>query len=64
MELFFISFFMFFLLLFQPVGAALLDTLEKGLGEKFTAEVKEAWTIVYGIVTDTMKAGLREALEG
>lgn len=49
---------------FQPVGAALLDTLDKGLGEKFTSEVKEAWTVVYGIVADTMKAGLKEALKG
>lgn len=49
---------------FSPVGAALLDTLDKGLGEKFTSEVKEAWTVVYGIVADTMKAGLKEALEG
>lgn len=53
----------FFLIFFQPVGAALLDTLDKGLAEKFTSEVKEAWTVVYGIVADTMKAGLKEALE-
>ncbi|KAL9952372.1 hypothetical protein ACROYT_G039622 [Oculina patagonica] len=49
---------------FAPVGAALLDTLDKGLGEKFTTEVKEAWTVVYGIVADTMKAGAKEVLEG
>ena len=54
----------YYYFLIQPVGAALLDTLEKGLGEKFTAEVKEAWTVVYGIVADTMKAGAREVLEG
>ena len=41
----------------------MLDTLDKGLGEKFTTEVKEAWTVVYGIVADTMKAGMKEALE-
>ncbi|XP_020618217.1 neuroglobin-like [Orbicella faveolata] len=49
---------------FGPVGAALLGTLDMGLGEKFTPEVKEAWTVVYGIVADTMKAGLKEVLEG
>ena len=49
---------------FQPVGGALLDTLDKGLGEKFTSAVKEAWIVVYGVVADTMKAGLKEALEG
>ncbi|KAJ7379983.1 hypothetical protein OS493_012745 [Desmophyllum pertusum] len=48
---------------FALVGGALLDTLDKGLGEKFTAEVKVAWTVVYGIVADTMKAGMKEALE-
>lgn len=52
------------LIIFQPVGAALLGTLDMGLGEKFTPEVKEAWTVVYGIVADTMKAGLKEVLEG
>lgn len=35
---------------YQPVGAALLWTLEQGLGEAFTPEVKEAWTTVYGIL--------------
>ena len=52
------------LIFFQPVGAALLGTLDEGLGEKFTSEVKEAWTVVYGIVADTMKAGLKEVIEG
>ena len=58
------SVFFFLIIFFQPVGAALLYTLDKGLGGKFTSEVKEAWTIVYGIVADTMKAGLKEVLEG
>jgi hemoglobin-like flavoprotein len=40
---------------YASVGAALLWTLEQGLGEDFTPEVKEAWTIVYGILADTMK---------
>ena len=32
---------------YKPVGEALLWTLEKGLGEAFTPEVKEAWTTTY-----------------
>ncbi len=32
---------------YAPVGAALLWTLEKGLGADFTAEVKAAWTETY-----------------
>ncbi len=32
---------------YQPVGAALLWTLEKGLGEKWTPEVASAWTEAY-----------------
>ena len=45
---------------FQPVGAALLSTLKKGLGENFTSEAREAWTAVYGVVADTMKEGAKE----
>lgn len=40
---------------YDTVGAALLDTLEKGLGEDFTAECKEAWTITYTTLADVMK---------
>lgn len=40
---------------YATVGAALLWTLEKGLGDAFTPEVKEAWATVYGILADTMK---------
>jgi hemoglobin-like flavoprotein len=51
---------------YATVGAALLWTLEQGLGPAFTAEVKEAWTEVYTLVADTMKAAARQvqALEG
>lgn len=41
---------------YEPVGAALIWTLEKGLGEHFTEELKEAWIEVYTLVADTMKA--------
>jgi hemoglobin-like flavoprotein len=39
---------------FKPVGAALLWTLEQGLGEDFTPEVKEAWTAVYIVLSSLM----------
>jgi len=39
---------------FPPVGAALIWTLEKGLGEAFTPEVKAAWVEVYGVLSQTM----------
>jgi hemoglobin-like flavoprotein len=44
------------------VRRALLWTLEKGLGEGFTPEVKEAWIAVYKLLADTMKAGARNAV--
>ncbi len=40
---------------YDTVGGALLWTLEQGLGEAFTPEVKEAWTQAYTILADTMK---------
>lgn len=42
---------------YETVGAALLWTLEKGLGAAFTAEVKEAWAAVYGVLAATMQKG-------
>lgn len=39
---------------YATVGAAFLDTLDKGLGEAFTPEVKSAWTNVYGVLSSTM----------
>lgn len=47
---------------YAPVGQALLDTLEKGLGPSFDAETREAWTRTYGFLVDTMKAGAAQAL--
>eukprot|EP00970_Alexandrium_tamarense_P017286 scaffold9013_cov121-Alexandrium_tamarense.AAC.1 len=40
--------------MFDTVGAALLDALEKGLGEGWDEEHKEAWTLVYGVLSKTM----------
>lgn len=45
---------------YDTVGAALLWTLEKGLGDAFTPDVKEAWTIVYGILAKVMKDAANE----
>lgn len=39
---------------FAPVGAALLWTLEQGLGDGFTAEVKDAWATAYGVLSQVM----------
>jgi len=48
---------------YDTVGAALLWTLEKGLGQAFTPEVREAWATVYGVLASTMKsAAAREAV--
>ena len=46
---------------YDTVGAALLYTLEAGLGDMFTDDVKEAWATVYGILADTMKTAAAKA---
>jgi hemoglobin-like flavoprotein len=40
---------------YDTVGAALLWTLEQGLGSKFTGEVKAAWAAAYGTLAQVMK---------
>jgi len=40
---------------YASVGAALLWTLEVGLGAEFTAEVKDAWADAYKLLSDVMK---------
>jgi hemoglobin-like flavoprotein len=39
---------------YAPVGAALLWTLEKGLGAAFTPDVKDAWATAYIVLSTTM----------
>lgn len=39
---------------YDTVGAALLKTLEIGLGDAFTSTVKKAWTDVYSVLASTM----------
>lgn len=48
---------------YQTVGAALLWTLDKGLGEVFTPEVREAWTAVYTFLATTAMGDLYTAAE-
>ena len=42
---------------YATVATALLWTLEKGLGEAFTPEVRDAWVAMYGVVTAAMQRG-------
>ena len=39
---------------YAKVGASLLRTLEKGLGDAFTTEVKTAWEEAYGTLASVM----------
>jgi nitric oxide dioxygenase len=45
---------------YNLVGEALLWTLERGLADAFTPEVRAAWTKVYGVLAATMQAGAAE----
>lgn len=45
---------------YGPVADALLWTLQEGLRDAFTPEVREAWTRVYGLLAETMQQGARE----
>jgi hemoglobin-like flavoprotein len=46
---------------YETVAAALMWTLERGLGPAFTPEVAEAWVAAYTMLADTMKAAARDA---
>lgn len=41
---------------YRTVGAALIGTLDEGLGEAFTPEVREAWLAAYGLLSGVMLA--------
>ena len=47
---------------YDTVAGALLWTLGKGLGDGFTDEVKEAWSVAYTILADTMKEAAAKAV--
>jgi len=42
---------------YATVGAAVLWTLQTGLGDAFTLEVREAWTCAYLFLSSTMQQG-------
>lgn len=46
---------------FDTVGAALLWTLEQGLGAEFTPDVKAAWTAAYTLLANVMKDAATKA---
>jgi len=46
---------------YATVGAALLWTLQSGLGEAFTAEVRDAWSSAYLLLSSTMQKAAAEA---
>ncbi|MDJ0941855.1 MAG: globin family protein [Kiloniellales bacterium] len=46
---------------YDAVAAALIWTLERGLGEAFTEEVRAAWIGAYTALADTMKRAAAEA---
>ncbi|HYG87654.1 MAG TPA: globin family protein [Azospirillum sp.] len=45
---------------YGTVGEALLWTLQRGLGEAFTPDLKEAWATAYGALSTVMIAAARE----
>lgn len=45
---------------FEPVGASLLFTLEKGLGDDWNDDLKVAWATTYQVLADTMIAAMEE----
>ncbi|MBY0339035.1 MAG: hypothetical protein K2X11_20650 [Acetobacteraceae bacterium] len=46
---------------YDSVGTALLWTLEQGLGEGFTPELRAAWVEVYSTLAEVMRAAATEA---
>jgi hemoglobin-like flavoprotein len=47
---------------YDAVASALLWTLEQGLGEAFTDDVKQAWNTAYTLLAGTMKNGAAEVI--
>jgi hemoglobin-like flavoprotein len=45
---------------YATVGAALLKTLEQGLGPAFTPQVKASWAEVYGVMSTVMIAASKK----
>jgi hemoglobin-like flavoprotein len=49
---------------YSKVANALLLTLEEFLGDDFTAEVRDAWTAVFGAISGLMIEGSGRSLRG
>jgi len=49
--------------MYDTVGAALLKTLEQGLGDAWNDEVKEAWTVTYTTLASVMIGAADEHLK-
>jgi nitric oxide dioxygenase len=47
---------------YETVGAALIWTLEQGLGAEFTPDVRGAWTAAYGLLSGVMLEAQLETL--
>ena len=47
---------------YQSVGAALLWTLEQGLGSAFTPDVRNAWAAAYEVLSNAMIEAARDEL--
>lgn len=45
---------------YDTVGAALLWTLQRGLGEAFTDDVRDAWSAAFEVLATTMKEAAAE----
>lgn len=46
---------------YDTVATALLRTLEQGLGDAFTPEVRAAWTVAYALIAGVMQEGAADA---
>jgi hemoglobin-like flavoprotein len=46
---------------YDTVAQALLWTLEHGLGDEFTADVRESWVAAYSLMANVMQAGARDS---
>lgn len=46
---------------YEPVGAALLWTLEQGLGPDFTPKAKDAWSLAYATLASVMQSAAADA---
>ncbi|MDB5524817.1 MAG: hemin receptor [Rhizobium sp.] len=49
---------------YQTVGTALIQTLALSFGDRFTPDIRAAWTGAYGVVSGVMIDAARRALAG